>query len=835
MPTVVVLVIIIIIIGGGLISWILARRKFLLTKVNEQINKRVILKIAVPRGNTKSPLAAEQLYAALHGIGLNKAKSVDHFSLEIAAGSYGIHFICVVNKEYKTFVENQIYAQYPEAQISEIQDYTPTLQGAEANIHVAEIKMLRESYFPIRTFTSFDVDPLASITSAISNLPQGSEVFIQILSRPLSDSWQAAGKTYVADKRSKKDAAGNKETLESGEAELIKLVESKNSKVGFQFIIRVLAKTSNKMDSQRLINEVIAAFGQYRTAVFNSLGIPKSLKGWEAYKAKIRGQIRAIFLGQRLGEKLSKFDKFVTRFLDENSTDIVNTEELASLYHLPNVSVETPNISWSMTRQLEYPLNIPTAESTIIGETDYRGIHLKYGIRDLDRLRHMYVIGKTGTGKSTFMENLVLQDIYNDKGVGVIDPHGETIKHVLEAIPEHRKNDVVIFSPGDTEFPIALNLLEAKPGEDKSLIADGLVSVFKKEFKDSWGPRLEYFLTNTFLTLLHCQNVSLLAVPRILSDDNYRTFLLKQLKDPILLKFWQEEYALIAKDPRRKAEEISSILNKIGRFTTNPMMRNIVGQISSSIDFRSIMDNQKILLVNLAQGKVGEENMALLGGTLVTRIYSSVVQRVDLEQADRKPFYLYIDEFQNFSNPTFEKILSEARKYGLSLTIAHQFIDQIDEDIRNAVFGNVGTLVNFAVGPKDAEYLTKEYAPYLESGDLVNLGKYRAINKLTIDQAQSKPFSMRTLPPSFPKTNLEKEVIDISRASYAKEKAIVQEKIYKWASQSYSKEGNLIQKPASVASSNSKEKDEQPSEPKGSKENKESDNPKTEGTGNPKS
>lgn len=783
-----------------MISWQLARRRYLQTKVNEQINNRIVLRIAVPRDNKKSPLAAEQLYAALHGIGLNKSKSVDHFSLEVAAGSYGIHFICVVNKEYKTFVENQIYAQYPEAQISEIQDYTPTLQSSDASIQVSEIRMLREYYFPIRTFTSFEVDPLASITSAVSNLPQGSEVFIQILARPLSDSWQAEGKNYVADKRNKKDGEGNKEALESGETELIKLVESKNSKVGFQFIIRVLAKTSNAADSQRLINEVVAAFGQYRTAVFNSLGIPKGLKGWEAYKARVRSYIKALFLGQRIGDRISRFDKYVTRFLDEQTKDIVNTEELASLYHLPNASVETPNIAWAMTRQLEYPLNIPTTESTIIGETDYRGIHLRFGIRDLDRLRHMYVIGKTGTGKSTFLENLVLQDIYNGKGVGVIDPHGETIKHILEAIPEHRKNDVIIFSPGDTEYPIALNLLEAKPGEDKSLIADGLVSVFKKEFKDSWGPRLEYFLTNTFLTLLHCQNVSLLAVPRILSDDNYRKFLLKQLKDPILLKFWEEEYAQVARDPRRKAEEISSILNKIGRFTTNPMMRNIVGQISSSIDIRKIMDTQKILLVNLAQGKVGEENMALLGGTLVTRIYSSVVQRVDVEQGERKPFYLYIDEFQNFSNPTFEKILSEARKYGLSLTIAHQFIDQIDEDIRNAVFGNVGTIVNFAVGPKDADYLAKEYAPYLESGDLVNLGKYRAITKLTIDQAQSKPFSMRTLPPGFPRTNLEQEVINISRTEHAKEKQIVQEKIYKWASQTYNKEGNLVQKPTNQTS-----------------------------------
>lgn len=779
--------------GIATFLWYQARKKYLLTKVNEQIKDKVILKIAVPRANQKSPLAAEQLFSALHGIGLNKAKSFDHFSLEVAAGNYGIHFICVVDKQYKTFVENQIYAQYPEAQIVEVQDYANSLSQKQ-NIQITELKLLREYYFPIRTFPSFEVDPLASITGAVSSLPAGHEVFIQIVARPIGDSWQAEGKKYVEGKRNQVDKEGKRIQLESGESDLIKLVETKNSKVGFQFIVRILATSGSQMDSQRLTNEVMAAFGQYRTAVFNSIGVPKVLKGWPAFKQQISDYIRKTFYGQRLGEKLSKLEKFSTRYLNEFTKDVVNTEELASLYHLPNISVETPNIAWAMARQLEYPLNLPTTDATILGETDYRGIHLRFGIRDLDRLRHMYIIGKTGTGKSTFMENLVLQDIYNGKGVGVIDPHGETIKHILEGIPPHREKDVIIFSPGDTEFPIALNLLEAKPGEDKSLITDGLVSVFKKEFQDSWGPRLEYILTNTFLTLLSCQNVSLLAVPRILSDDNYRKFLLKQLKDPILLKFWDEEYAQIAKDPRRKSEEISSILNKIGRFTTNPMMRNIVGQISSSINFRDIMDSGKILLINLAQGKVGEENMKLLGGMIVTRLYSNVVQRVDMNEKDRKPFYLYIDEFQNFSNPTFEKILSEARKYGLSLNIAHQFIDQIDEDVRNAVFGNVGTLVNFAVGPRDAEYLVTEYAPYLSAEDIVNLGKYRAITKLSIDQAQSKPFSMKTLAPRFAETNLSQSIIEMSRQEFGRERQIVQDKIYKWASQTYNKEGNLIQK-----------------------------------------
>ncbi|MBL8015144.1 MAG: type IV secretory system conjugative DNA transfer family protein [Candidatus Doudnabacteria bacterium] len=783
LPTVIFLAFLALTLG----LWYYYRRQYLATKVNEELQRKVILKIAVPRANKKSPLAAEQLYASLHGMRLNKAKSQDHISLEIAAGSYGIHFICVVSKEYKTFVENQIYGQYPEAQIIEISDYTETPSKADQFVTVVEVGLQKQFFLPIRTFVSFEVDPLAGLTSAMSNLPQGYEVFTQILARPISDSWQEAGRKYVKD--SKKPKEGESETFEP--ENINKLVEAKSSKVGFQFVLRILAKTPSEIESKRVVNEVMAALGQYQTAVFNSLGSTARKQTW---LEKLQLAILQLIRGKRKGERLSMLQKYKTRFLDEFESGIVNTEELASLYHLPNASVETPNIGWAMSRQLEFPLNVPTQDILVMGETDYRGIHQRFGLRPVDRLRHMYVIGKTGTGKSTFMENLILQDIYAGNGAGVIDPHGETIKHILERIPEHRVNDVVILAPGDTEFPVAWNLIEAKEGEDKSLIADGMVSVFKKLFKDSWGPRLEYFLTNTFLTLLYCQNVSILAVPRILSDDNYRKFLLKQVKDPILLKFWNEEYAEIARDPKRKSEEIASILNKIGRFTTNPIIRNMVGQISSSFDFRGLMDSGKILLVNLAQGKIGEENMSLLGGTLVTRIYSSIMQRVDTDPENRRPFYLYIDEFQNFANPTFEKILSESRKYGLSLNIAHQFIDQIDLGIRNAVFGNVGTLVNFAVGPRDAEYLVKEYAPYLEGEDLVNLPKYRGFTKLSIDGAQSKPFSMKTLQLGYPITNLEQAVIETSRKQFARERQVVEDKIFKWAGQSYNKDGNLMQK-----------------------------------------
>lgn len=625
--TIIVLVIFIFLVSSLLIGRIYLRQKYLETKVNEQIKNKVVLSIAVPRNNDKTPLAAEQLFAALHGIGLNKGKSADHFSLEIAAGSYGIYFICVIGKQYKTFVENQIYAQYPEAQITEIQDYSGGLDPAKSQIAIAELGLAKDPYLPIRTFTSFDVDPLAGITGALANLPLGTEVFLQILSRPLADSWQKIGKDEITKMKGKVDAEGKKIPLDASESDAVKLIETKNSKVGFQFKIRILAKSGDANSSQRMINEVIAAFGQYRTAVFNSIGKPPAgPKGWAKFKADLAKSIHDSLIGKRMGDNLSVLEKFSSRFLDEFTKDVVNTEELASLYHLPNKSVETPNISWARSKKLEYPLDVPTSNSRILGLTDYRGIHIPFGIKPVDRLRHMYVIGKTGMGKSTFMEGLITADIYDGNGVGVIDPHGETIENILKMIPESRMDDVIVFDPGDIEYPVGFNLLEVRDGDDRSLIADSIVSVFKKEFENSWGPRLEYILTNAILTLLHCQNISLMVLPRLLSDDNYRTFLLKQVKDPIILKFWNEEYAQIAKDPRRKSEEISSILNKVGRFTTNPMIRNIIGQITSSVDIKGAMDNGKILLINLSQGRVGEENMKLLGGMLITRIFSSAIQ-----------------------------------------------------------------------------------------------------------------------------------------------------------------------------------------------------------------
>lgn len=757
-------------------------------KPTETIDAKAVLKIAVPMKNDKTPLAAEQLFQSLHGILKSDKISPSHFSFEIFSANHGIYFVIVVNERYKKFVENQVYAQYPDAQITYVSDYTQSIANTNDQISGLEISLEKASYLPIRTFDSFEVDPLASITGTLSELPIGYEVWVQVVARPTNNEWQVRGNNFISTIKNRTDQDGNNIAPQRDEQAQVNEVDKKNNKVGFQFVIRVLVKGKDLVTTTHILDDIEASFKQFQTAKFNSLSRKDEYSGF--FK-----RIKQIFLGKTNNEKLTLVDKYLHRFLDENEQSIVNIEELASLYHLPNQSVKTPNISWAKSKKLEYPINLPGQNSRIFAMTDYRNIHIPFGIKAEDRRRHMYVLGKTGTGKSTLLKTMIIADILEGKGVAVVDPHGDLVEGILDNIPPNRIKDVVYLDPSDVEFPIGLNMLDLKDGETLDLLADGIVSVFKKYF-DSWGPRLQYILTNTIITLLYCQNVSLLAVQRILIDKNYRQFLMKQIKtDPFIKKFWNEEFEEMSKNPRLLTEAISPIQNKVGRFLSSPMVRNMIGQIKSTVDLEDIMNNGKILLINLSQGKIGEENSSLLGGMIVTRLYTNAMQRAFIPESERRDFYLYVDEFQNFATDTFVKILSEARKYGLNLIVTHQYIDQLSEDVQKAIFGNVGTLMNFVVGPADANKLSQEYTPYLESEDLVNLEKYRLAMKLTIDGSQTKPFTAVAVRPNFPQYNLKQQVKDLTRETYAKPRLEVESKLTKWANQVYNDQGNIVQNP----------------------------------------
>ncbi len=421
----------------------------------------------------------------------------------------------------------------------------------------------------------------------------------------------------------------------------------------------------------------------------------------------------------------------------------------------------------------------------VFAETNYRGKRQKFGIKTDDRRRHIYLIGKTGMGKTTMLENMVFSDLVNGHGLAVVDPHGDFAEKLLDFIPTRRINDVVYFNPADMEYPIGFNVMEKVKEEHRHLVASGLIGVFKKIWADSWGPRLEYVLRNAILALLEYPGSTLLGVPRILVDKNYRKKVVAKITDPVVKAFWIDEFSKYSN--QFLVEAISPIQNKVGQFLSSSLVRNIVSQTRSAIDLREIMDNKKILIINLAKGRIGEDYSALLGAMMITKIQLAAMGRVDISEEERSDFYLYVDEFQNFATESFATILSEARKYRLNLTIAHQYIGQLINNqntaVRDAVFGNVGTLVVLRVGAQDAEFLEKEFEPVFAINDLVNLPKHHIYLKLMIDGVTSTPFSATTLPPlaKVSDYSARDKIIRSSRERYATDRKIIEEKIARWS------------------------------------------------------
>ena len=769
--------------------------------VYEDIRNPLVMQILVPRENDKSALAAEQMFASIHGILGDSKKSLDLISFEIiSSGEDGIRFFVVTPGHLAKFIEGQIYAQYPNADISYERDYSLNNSevGEEVYITSGEVEMEKDSIFPIKTFRNFEVDPLAAITGAMSEMGNGERAWLQIIVRPVSNYWQKKSKEYISAIRDGKDLGGfniiakltslittigknlsysdsqgaKKEVvkLEPGQEEELNEIETKMLKLGFEVRIRIVTKATTQERSEQILRDIMASFKQFTTAHLNNF-------------------IHAVPV--KTGKEI--YEDYLKRYMPKEEEDILNIEELASLYHLPNISVETPNIAWSRSRKLEPPMNVPKANDgdvTIFGETDYRGHKVNFGLKRADRARHFYLLGKTGAGKSTLFKNMFISDVLAGDGACFVDAHGDTVEELLEYIPPNRIDDVIYFNPTDIENPVGFNLLELKDKSQRDLIADGVVEVFKKQFGDSWGPRLQYILTNTVATALEAQGITLLAVIRMLTDSNYRKFILKQVHDPILYKFWVEEFAQMSQNPRLLAEVVSPIQNKVGRFISSAVTRNIVGQVKSTIDLREIMDNRKILLVNLAQGKLGEETASLLGGMIITRLQATAMERVDIPFEERKDFFLYVDEFQNFATDSFAKILSEARKYKLNLIMTNQYIDQLPLTVRQAIFGNVGTLGSFVVSQADASILEKEFAPVVSADDLVSLDAYSMYVKLCIDGMTSTPFSAKSLPPRYEKFYLKDEIIQQSREKYGVPRNEIEEKIDKWSRQSYSEKGN---------------------------------------------
>jgi hypothetical protein len=415
---------------------------------------------------------------------------------------------------------------------------------------------------------------------------------------------------------------------------------------------------------------------------------------------------------------------------------------------------------------------------TFLATTNHRGIHRPFGIKRDDRRRHMYVIGKTGMGKSTLLEHMIAQDLRGGEGLALVDPHGDLVERILRFVPRRRMNDVVYVNPSDLDYPVAFNVLEAVDPSRRHLAASGLIAVFKKLYGETWGPRLEYILRNTVLALLEYEHATLLGIPRMYVDDEFRRRVVSRIRDGVVKAFWTEEFEGYAKQFRTEA--VAPIQNKIGQFLSSPLIRNIVGQVRSTIDLRRIMDERKILLLNLSKGRIGEDNAALLGALFITNLQLAAMSRIDVPETDRPDFFLYVDEFQDFATDSFTGILSEARKYRLCLIVAHQYIAQLDETVRDAVFGNVGTILTFRIGAKDAEVLEEELAPVFTSGDLVELSKFDCYLRLMIDGVASRPFSATTFPPLGQPENEQDKIIRLSRERYGRPREGVEQRITAW-------------------------------------------------------
>jgi len=746
--------------------------------------EHTLLVLEIPRANDKSEMAAEQLFASLHGILRDKRElqlsggMQEHISFEIAAIGKLIRFYVWVPKHLQNFVEGQMYAQYPTVQIHEAdEDYTKR-EFDHGVVYTSELTLTDNDMLPIKTFQSFEVDPLAGITATLAKLEDaGEEVWIQVLARPVADDWHKRASRFASSIKNgtstfdlfggagmyliralealwkpPEQSAGPAAPRELSERDKTRIseIEKKSTKLGYQVKIRIAYLGESQATAKQRMQAIVGTFKQ-----FNST----NLNGFRMSSASFNR------------EELSKY---IARFFIDKGY-LLNIEELASVFHLPHTNVETPNIVWASSKTAEPPAKLPvlTGQSdndesiSAFGLTNFRGINQQFGIYRSDRSRHIYIIGQTGAGKSGLLELFALSDTYHNHGYAIIDPHGDFAVNNLHFVPAHRIKDVVYFNPADTAYPLGFNPMEVYNPSMKNNISSEIIGVLKRMFEFSWGPRLEYILRYTILALLDRPSTTMLDITRMLTDKKFREETLSYCEDPVVLQFWRVEFA--SWNEKFATEAIAPILNKVGAFTANPIIRNIIGQPKSTFNIREIMDEGKILVVNLSKGLIGEDNAAILGAFLVTKIQLAAMSRSDIPNIeDRRPFYLYVDEFQNFATDSFATILSEARKYGLNLTVANQYVSQMQETVRDAVFGNVGTMITFRVSADDAPILSKQFEPQFEPNDLLQMHNRHFIINMVIKGEKAPAFSATTLtiPPS--QANQTELIVENSRRVYSR-------------------------------------------------------------------
>ena len=717
----------------------------------------VLLQVTVPRENEIKIDATEQLFATFASIKksvgklFGQFKPQPHISFEIVALHESIRFYVSSHRSYQDLIEKQINGAYPDADIKEVGEYNIFSENGQTAY--ASLKLRSANYFPIKTFRDLPTDPMSALTSALAKMQPGEGAVVQMLISPSDNKWKDFGKKWL---KKEKDPGKPDSPKAPPDAKQIEAVENKLSRPGFNTVLRIVVSSTTSDFAKAHLSNIKSAFEQFN-GPFNG------------------------FSGAKIKNEKGFLTDFIYRFLPKyTKASVLTADELASIFHFPNKSVETPYITWLTSKRGPAPEKIPTS-GLYLGKSVFRGAERPVFIGEEDRRKHMYIIGRTGTGKTALMKNLILQDIYAGKGICFIDPHGDAAEELLSMIPPNRAEDVIYFDPGDQERPFGINMLEAYSEDQKHFVVASILGLMYKLFDPNKtgiiGPRFEHGVRNAMLTAMSKPGATFVEVMRIMTDANFVKELLPLVQDPVVRRYWTDQIAQTT--DFHKSEVLDYTVSKFGRFVTNKMMRNIIGQSQSSFDLRKVMDEGKILIMNLSKGKIGEENSNFLGLILVPKILSAAMSRSNIPMDQRKDFFLYVDEFQNFATETFADILSEARKYKLNLIVANQFIGQIGEDLKNAVFGNVGTMVSFRVGVTDANFLQHEFAPTFSEADLVNVDIHNAYIKTVVNGEPVVPFSLLTRP-DFEKwkqiTNPQvgQAIRELSRLKYGRDRATIE-------------------------------------------------------------
>jgi len=716
---------------------------------------RSIFVLRVPQDNAKKEDVASEFFSQISEI--LKGRSIT-ISAEVANFGKFLWFFITCPSNVKNVIRGQWYSQYPNAEVEEIKDYTQKLfdRYELKSLLGCELYLDQNDFLPIKTYRELQKNPLVSLSGIISSFSSDETTVIQLVLEPpkKENIWRKFLKKNREKRRDTIAFSGNEKP------EYIKLEEEKEEKSNYKTTIRFLTIAKDKEKAQLNLASILAIYKK-------SLERTKIQK----FKENLRSDKQFIesFINRKLGQHRFRFC----------------SEEIATFFHLPYVEEEISQVTQLRSKRAAPPQNIPKAtdgdsrDLSIFGETNFQNEKIRFGIKNSDRRRHLYVIGKTGMGKSKLLELLIKSDIENGKGLILIDPHGDLTNAVLNFIPERRMDDVVYFNPTDSEFPVGFNPMEGVGSfEFKQNIVNGFISIFKKFFGLNWNERFEHVLRYTTLALLDYPNASILGIPRMLTDNLFRQEVISYVTDPLVKKFWTTEFA--GWNDQFASEAIVPIINKIGQFVANPMIRNIVGQAKTGFSLDEIMNKEKILLANFSIGKLGEENSALLGSMLVTKIWQTAIARASIPEDERKDTFMYVDEFQNFATTTFAQILSEARKYRLDLTVAHQYMQQLSQEVRATIFGNIGNIISFRVGGEDAQILAKEYEPVFQVNDFLNLDMRNFFVKMSIDGQTVKPFSAQTIFLENTSKNVSELIIEKSRKKCSKPRKEVEEEIERW-------------------------------------------------------